>query len=718
MGKAGKPKPQKVDLRELLAPEPKAAAASRPACASWGSTAAKPASFAPPARPKPKTKPKLAARPVEAPAELAAGSDEVDAAQNAGDDKADETVGDELSKCDGPALVEETSAAAKAAVAKRAKANAKADKEQEKKAAAAAAQAKQLEGEVEAARVNAVKLRSKKGAFNGTIEVGPFSLPNPGGGLDLLENVSFNMSPGRRYGLIGRNGKGKSTLLRYMAARRVGGMPPEVTVHYVSQDVSFSAASMEQTPSMTVLEADVERRLLLAEAAALEGKTTPEEVDRLQACVQQLEAIEADTAEDRATQLLINLGFNEELRSRKLRELSGGWRVRVALAAALFGKPDVLLLDEPTNHLSIQAVMWLSNELSTSQTWESRIVVVVSHDRVFVDEACTDMLHISGVAKRLTASKGNYSTWIKRRQEQQKARERQLDNEHAEQEKLKDYSGHGFKYGGSSSQINMMMKMKRQMEKNEVRMAEEAEELADLNEDADLPLTLLAGGVLDGPAVTLQKVGFAYPGTTCSLFRGAEFTIDGKSRVVFVGENGNGKTTLVKLLLGDLQPTEGTVTRNRGARIALVNQHHAEQIDLTMTPLQFMMRKFPGDGSYAQELALRSHLAECGCPAEQQQVTASALSGGQRSRVAMAAVSFEKPHVIVMDEPTNNLDLGSIEALAQSLKDFKGGVVIVSHDQYFVQQVAQEVWNVSKGAVKRVESFEAYRARILSKMKR
>merc|ERR1711879_338445 len=168
--------------------------------------------------------------------------------------------------------------------------------------------------------------------------------------------------------------------------------------------------------------------------------------------------------------------------------------------------------------------------------------------------------------------------------------------------------------------------------------------------------------------------------------------------------------------MGELQPSEGTVTRNRGARIALVNQHHAEQIDLTMTPLQFMMRKFPGDGSYAQEQTLRSHLSECGCPAEQQQVTASALSGGQRSRVAMAAVSFEKPHVIVMDEPTNNLDLGSVEALAESVKNFDGGVVLVSHDQYFVSQVAKEVWAVSGGTVKKLESFDAYRSSILKSM--
>jgi len=598
------------------------------------------------------------------------------------------------------------------------KASTKAAKAQSKRAEMAAAQSAQLDAEVEAAREKAVRLRADKGSFNGALEIGPLTLPNPGGGLDLLEGASFNMTSGRRYGLIGRNGKGKSTLLRYLAARRVGGMPDSVTVHYVSQEVAFTAAALDNTPVQAVLEADVERRLLVQEAKDLEGKEDPKAQERLQAVISHLEAIEADSAEERATQLLKNLGFSPELRSRQLRALSGGWRVRVALAAALFAKPDVLLLDEPTNHLSIQAVMWLSHELSTSPTWQSRIVVVVSHDRVFVDESCTDMLHISGVARRLTQSRGSYSTWAKRRAEQQKARARQLEVEAAEREKLKEYTQHGFKYGGSSAQINMQQKMKKQLEKNEAKQAEEAEEMAALNEDVDLPLTLHAGGVLDGPAVQLQGVAFGYPGSKAPLFRGAEFTVDGQSRIVLVGENGNGKTTLVKLILGELQATSGKVARNRGARIALVNQHHADQLDLSMSPLQFLLQRFPGDGSYAQEQAIRSHLSQCGVDADMQNTTTGVLSGGQRSRVAMAATSFERPHILVMDEPTNNLDLGSIEALAESVKRFEGGVVLVSHDQYFVSQVAREVWVVADGAVKRVESFEAYRAGITKSLRR
>jgi len=689
-----KPKPQKVDLRELFAAPVAAAPAPKPA----------PVAPAPKPKPKPKIKKTVAPKPTQ-PTE----PDEPEAPEQP-EEPEDKPV------FDPPDRTEEVSGTAKASKSKIDKAAKTAAKLAAAKAKQVEEQSAQLDKEVEDAREKAVQLRSTTGAYNGAMEIGPLTLPNPGGGKDLLEECNFVLAPGHRYGLIGRNGKGKSTLLRYLAARRVGGMPAAVSVHYVSQEVAFSAAAMEQRPVQAVLDADVERRLLLAEAAELEGKADATAIARLEAVTTHLEAIEADTADERADQLLVNLGFSEALRSRTMAELSGGWRVRVALAAALFAKPDVLLLDEPTNHLSIQAVMWLSHELANSPTWQSRIVVVVSHDRVFVDEACTDMLHISGVAKRLTASKGSYSTWQKRRQEQQKAREHQVEKQQDEQAKLKEYSGHGFKYGGSSGQINMMMKMKKQMEKNEVAMAEEAEQLADLQEDADLPITLLAGGMLDKPIVQLQKVAFGYPGSDCPLFKDAELRIDGSSRVVFVGENGNGKTTLVKVMLGLLKPTLGTATLNRGARIALVNQHHADQIDLTMSPLQFMLNKFPGDHSNAHELAMRGHLATCGVDTVQQQVAAAALSGGQRSRVAMAAVSFERPHLLVMDEPTNNLDLGSIEALAESVKQFEGGVVLVSHDQFFVSQVANEVWNVGGGTVKKLESFDAYRAKILKKI--
>mmetsp|Transcript_21509 Transcript_21509/g.44843 ORF Transcript_21509/g.44843 Transcript_21509/m.44843 type:complete len:720 (+) Transcript_21509:81-2240(+) len=570
-----------------------------------------------------------------------------------------------------------------------------------------------LEAELAQARVEAVRSRRDMGAYKGQLECRNFTLPNPGGGANLIEDGSCILVRGHTYGLIGRNGKGKSTMLRALASRRVGNIPKNVSVHYVSQDVQLTDATRNMTPAQVVVEADVERKMLLEEVRELEEKAEMgtycgDDEKRHSRCVELLELIQADSAERRAEELIINLGFSEELRKRKLEDLSGGWRVRTMLAAAIFSRPDVLLLDEPTNHLSIRAVLWLSRELATNDVWKERIVVIVSHDRAFLDEVCTDCLHISGVAKRLTQARGNYAVWSKRRTEARILYEKEAKLREARLAKLSDISDCGFRYGGSSSAIGK----KKQAEKQGEKLAEEAKEkeleAADLMEDNELPLTLKSGGELSGFVVNLKNVGFGYPGQPL-LFQGCEFGITSLSRIVLLGENGNGKTTLVKLIMGELEPTIGQVVISPKARVALVNQHHAEQIDMEATPLEYMQDLFKakeGVSGYDHLQGLRSHLAKCGVTSggdskrdgdlvlEMQNTPAGALSGGQRSRVAMAAVSYREPHLLVLDEPTNNLDLESVAALAESVKAFKGAVICVSHDQHFVEQISNEAWVV------------------------
>jgi ATP-binding cassette, subfamily F, member 3 len=516
-------------------------------------------------------------------------------------------------------------------------------------------------------------------------------------------------------------------MLRAFAARRVGDVPENVTVHYVSQEVNLTPAQSLKTPVECVIDADIERKLLLEELKVIEEAIESEKLDakgskRHAEVLSRLDEIGSDSAQRRATALLENLGFSPELRARPLAQLSGGWRVRTMLAAAIFAAPDMLLLDEPTNHLSILAVMWLARELATSDTWKERIVVIVSHDRHFMDEVCTDCLHISGAAKRLTQCRGNYSKWTKQRKEQQELFAKEQAQRQEEIDKLREYAGHGFKYGGSASQINKMGMKAKQADKLEEANAEHANELAALQEDMELPMNILAGGELDGFVVQLLDVGFGYPNSTpARLFQHCEIGITSKSRIVLLGENGNGKTTLVKLIMGELEPCEGEVRRSPHARYAKVDQHHANQIDLSMTPLQFLAQQYPGDGSYDHMQILRGHLSSCGVTAgsrnskamDMQNTPASALSGGQRSRVALAAVSFARPHVLVLDEPTNNLDLESVAALAESVQKFKGAVICVSHDQFFVQAVANEAWVVNGGKVKQVASFETYRNRQL-----
>ena len=607
--------------------------------------------------------------------------------------------------------------------------------------------AAELEADLERCRVAAHEARvsgAAAGSRLAPIELGPFTLPNPGGGADLLENASLTLVPGHRYGLIGRNGKGKSTLLKYLAARRVPGLDPTVTVHYVSQEVALTEAQESYKPRELVLEADVERRVLLEEAARVAAEcdafaggddrakgsdaagVTFEALARRRAeCDERLLAIDAEGAPGRAASLLHALGFPERLANREMRALSGGWRVRASLAAALFARPDALFLDEPTNHLSVAAVLWLARELATSKTWRTRVVLVVSHDRHFLDACTTDSLHISGVARKLTAHAMPYGAWAAKREEQQKALRRRVALREEKKQKLEAYAGHGFKYGGSSSQINMMQRKANEAAKLDEEASDEAAALADLEEDAELPLTLASGGALRGPVATLENVSFGYPrpGAPANatlektlLFEHVDLSVDSSSRVCLLGENGDGKTTLVRILLGELEPVSGRARVDRAARVALVNQHHADQLAYDESPLAFMLGKFPGDGSAAHERELRSHLASCGVPAASQGVPVGSLSGGQRSRVALAAVSFAKPHLLVLDEPTNNLDLETVAALADAVRDFEGGVVLVSHDQYFVSRVAREVFVVGGGKVTRAESFDAYRKEIARRM--
>jgi len=404
----------------------------------------------------------------------------------------------------------------------------------------------QVDNELAEARVRAIRARTALGAYKGSLDAKSFTLPNPGGGQPLLEDATCRLVWGRRYGLIGRNGMGKSTLLRAFAARRVGDVPPNVTVHYVSQEVNLTEAQRNKTPVECVVDADLERTLLLQEVQRFEeiaarGELDPTGSKQHGDLLLRLDEIEANSAERRATALLDNLGFSKELQQRPLSQLSGGWRVRTMLAAAIFAKPDLLLLDEPTNHLSILAVMWLARELSTSDTWKQRIVVIVSHDRHFMDEVCTDCLHISGAARRLTQSKGNYSLWAKRRKDEQALFAKEQASRQAEIDSLREYAGHGFKYGGSSSQINKMGMKAKQADKLERIHEEHAEELAALQEDIELPIKISAGGELDGYVVQLLDVGFGYPNATpAMLFQNCEFGITSKSRIVLLGENGNG----------------------------------------------------------------------------------------------------------------------------------------------------------------------------------
>lgn len=573
-----------------------------------------------------------------------------------------------------------------------------------------------LDAEIVAASENAALLKEACN-LRDAIKLGPFDLSHPDGLGNLIEDTSLTLTPGRRYALLGPNGAGKSTLLRNLAARRVGDIHPAIKTHYVSQEPSFSSVAMTHTPLEVVLRSDLERHILLARMESLQSATTLESVDELDSCFKQLESMDADTAPARAVRLLTNLGFGDSLLKQKMQHLSGGWRVRVALAAAIFAEPDMLFLDEPTNHLSMQAVLWLIHELSSSSRWSSRIIVIVSHDRFFIDGTCTDMLHISGKARRLSQTQCGYTTWARFRAEQQKSHERCSKLRSEEITKCKTFVTSGAAACGSTASSSRHKRMARLQQ--ELDAANKA--LSALRDDGGFPLQILSGGELDEVALRIEDVSFSYLGAEPVLHGVGnaphEFNVDARSRIIIVGENGSGKTTLLKLLLGQLHPTRGEVVVNRHARLAVITQHHADQIDLARSPFDFIRSKAPGNTSDSWHRQLREELVRNGIAESLLDVPAAALSGGLRSRLAMTAVSMMKPHVLFMDEPTNNLDVHSVEALADAVENFDGGVVIVSHDNYFVSRLAKEVWTVDAGQVKRLEcGFEEHLAKLLCRI--
>ena len=521
----------------------------------------------------------------------------------------------------------------------------------------------------------------------------------------------LTLAPGHRYGLIGRNGKGKSTLLKFIASRRVGGLAADVSVHYVTQEVRLTDAQEDAFPAEVVLQADVERRLLIADVAEMEarearealeekgssGHVSPREAEKrrkkLAAAHERLLAMDAEGAPSRASSLLRNLGFSDALASRKMRALSGGWRVRVALAAALFAKPDAAPGRAATISPWPPCCGWRA--ACVAQGVEDARVAVVSHDRHFLDAATTDSLHIGRRARTHVARHVLQRVGGEARGAAAGARPERRQREKKKQ--LEEAAEHGFKYGGSSSQINMMQRKAHDALKLEEEARREAAESADLAEDAELPLRLSAGGALRGQFLArLDKVSFRYPNGDVTLFANVDMTLDSASRVCLLGENGEGKTTLVKVLLGQLEPTSGVASLDHGARVALVNQHHADQLSYEKTPLAFMLEKFPGDGGAAHEREVRAHLASVGVSAAQQGTPSGALSGGRGPRRARGDVVHRNRTCWCWTSPPT---AWTWRRWRRWRTPVDVEVVLVSHDQYFVQRVAREVFVVGNGAV-------------------
>ncbi|CAL9167707.1 unnamed protein product [Musa hybrid cultivar] len=494
-------------------------------------------------------------------------------------------------------------------------------------------------------------------------------------GHDLIVDSELELNYGRRYGLLGLNGCGKSTLLSAIGCRELP-IPEHMDIYHLTREIEASDMSALEA----VINCDEERLRLEKEAEMLaaEDGGGGEALDRI---YERLEAIDASTAEKRAAEILYGLGFNKQMQAKKTRDFSGGWRMRIALARALFMNPTILLLDEPTNHLDLEACVWLEETLKKLD----RILVVVSHSQDFLNGVCTNIIHMQN--KKLKFYTGNYDQYVQTRAELE---ENQMKQYKWEQEQIASMKEYIARFGHGSA------KLARQAQSKEKTLSKM--ERGGLTEKVvkDKVLVFRFTDVGKLPPPVLQFVGVTFGYTPDNLiYQNLDFGVDLDSRIALVGPNGAGKSTLLKLMTGDLIPLDGMVRRHNHLRIAQFHQHLAEKLDLEMSALQYMMKEYPGN----EEERMRAAIGKFGLSGKAQVMPMKNLSDGQRSRVIFAWLAWRQPHMLLLDEPTNHLDIETIDSLAEALNDWDGGLVLVSHDFRLINQVAEEIWVCQNQAV-------------------
>ncbi|CAL9057976.1 unnamed protein product [Musa banksii] len=498
-------------------------------------------------------------------------------------------------------------------------------------------------------------------------------------GHDLIVDSELELNYGRRYGLLGLNGCGKSTLLSAIGCRELP-IPDHMDIYHLTREIEASDMSSLEA----VISCDEERLKLEKEVEMLAGEDGGggEALDRI---YERLEALDASTAEKRAAEILYGLGFNKQMQAKKTRDFSGGWRMRIALARALFMNPTILLLDEPTNHLDLEACVWLEETLKKFD----RILVVVSHSQDFLNGVCTNIIHMQN--KKLKFYTGNYDQYVQTRSELE---ENQMKQYKWEQEQIASMKEYIARFGHGSA------KLARQAQSKEKTLAKM--ERGGLTEkvvkDKVLVFRFTDVGKLPPPVLQFVGVTFGYTPDTL-IYKNLDFGVDLDSRIALVGPNGAGKSTLLKLMTGDLAPLDGMVRRHNHLRIAQFHQHLAEKLDLEMPALQYMMKEYPGN----EEEKMRAAIGKFGLSGKAQVMPMNNLSDGQRSRVIFAWLAWRQPHLLLLDEPTNHLDIETIDSLAEALNEWDGGLVLVSHDFRLINQVAQEIWVCENQAATRWE---------------
>ena len=489
------------------------------------------------------------------------------------------------------------------------------------------------------------------------------------GGHVILDGASAAIPPGARVGLIGRNGAGKSTLMKVLVGQLDvdGGsveMPRRTRLGYIAQE----APSGSQTPFEAVLAADAERSALMEES---EHCTEPH---RLGDIHDRLLAIDAYAAPSRAARILIGLGFDEDMQAQPLDSFSGGWKMRVALAALLFSAPDVLLLDEPSNHLDLEATLWLENFLKAYVG----TLIVISHERDLLNNVVDTILHLQG--GKLTLYPGGYDSFEAQRAERAAHLAAAKASQDAQRARLQDYIARNSARASTAKQAQSRAKMLARMQP-----------ISALIDDPSLSFDFPDPSELRPPLIALDLAAVGYGGQP--VLQRLNLRIDPDDRIALLGRNGNGKTTLARLLAAQLSPLDGTMQASSRMQVGYFTQYQVEELASDSTPLEHMSRAMEGKTPGA----VRAQLGRFGFSGHRATTKVAKLSGGERARLALALITREAPHLLILDEPTNHLDVDAREALVQALNEYQGAVILISHDRHMVELTADRLVLVDGG---------------------
>lgn len=490
----------------------------------------------------------------------------------------------------------------------------------------------------------------------------------------LLDHASLTLPAGTKAGLVGRNGTGKTTLFRAITgdlASETGSisLPRNTRIGQVAQE----APGTEEPLIEIVLKADLERAALLAE---VETATDPHRIADIH---MRLADIDAHSAEARAATILSGLGFDDAAQLRPASSFSGGWRMRVALAAVLFAQPDLLLLDEPTNYLDLEGTLWLENYVSKYP----HTVLLISHDRDLLNRAVDNIVHLD--QKKLTFWRGGYDQFERQRAEKLELQEKSRVKQDARRKHLQSFVD---RFRAKAS--------KARQAQSRIKALEKMETIAAVMEDTVAPFSFPEPvKTVASPIIAMEKVAVGYaPGQP--ILKRLNLRIDADDRIALLGANGNGKSTFAKLLAGRLDNEAGKITIAPGLKVSIFAQHQLDDLRPEENPIEHVRRLMPD----APEAKVRARVAQFGLATEKMMTPAKDLSGGEKARLLMGLSAFEGPNLFILDEPTNHLDIDSREALVMALNDFPGAVILISHDRHLIEATADRLWLVKDGAVR------------------